>query len=455
MGIRYACASLSESALKHHLRGYFAATNGRRAGLLQSRDIAKTFLYALRTLSFGGSKRDISTLLQLITGDAGPDTPNLHQVLCWAQGEPGRKYVGVYLSLLVHARDRTVRHDIWNQYLQLLNDPTFSDWTSAYTYAETLLEVGEVSEAQTVLAQFSKCVGNRLPGISSFRGLQKFLRVDAICETLAQIASENELKSLLLTEIGHIEKRLGLKWSKNKHKGLSQAGVVGDKPILTIDGDSPGLESPERLLAEIQDWGGSKFAADLSQVADTLDDLEGELVPMAVTDWPNADMELYWAIHRSPVELCSESRLEIPDSQKVSASNLGLVKVTRSSNESLFAFEPPLHLMQLGYLLAKRSPPDDKESGGEAIDTSSQLHETGYLVTWDRVSGIFVLVFAGKGHGRIAPTTEFSTLAAPLGCATIIPIPPQIDACDVSKYRFPKYRLELDPGLDLGFDTRT
>ncbi|KAL4785281.1 hypothetical protein BJX76DRAFT_347184 [Aspergillus varians] len=454
MGMHYACLAFSESSLKHHLRGYVAARE-KHIGQADSHSLVKALLSSLRTLSFQDPKRGTSKLLRLVTGDPDSHTPSLHGILYWTKSNAKQDGVGDYLSLLVQAKSETTLQETWDIYLQsTVDDPDFTDFQSGYVYALSLVTAGDSSGALIALRQLSDRAGHNLPGISEFGGLSGLLVDDAITEALGQLVSEEEYARLLNAQISDIEKRLGIRWDDDKavHLGISDACDASDQPLLTMDGDSPGYESPERLIAEIQALGCSKSPADLSKLADVLDEYEGNLIPISIPSWSDPDTEFYWTVQRSPVELCSNtSPLGFDDPQNVSLSDLGLVKVIPSTDEGPFALAHTLHLIQLGYLLPKQS-----SHSRESSDDPSQLEELGYLVTWDRISGRFLIVFAGAGRGPVNPTAEFHILAAPSGYDAIVEINPLNNMRSLGpNIRIPKYRLEQDPALDLIFGMHT
>ncbi|KAL4922330.1 hypothetical protein BDW62DRAFT_207639 [Aspergillus aurantiobrunneus] len=453
MGMHYACLAFSESSLEYHLRGYLTATRAP-LGLVDSQRLVEGLLSSLRTLYFQDPMRDTSKLLRLVTGGGDPDTPNLHQIIYWTRDDATTPGLGNYLALLVQAKSETTRYEVWNRYLQrIIGDPEFTDFQQAYVYALSLVNAGDSSGSLTTLKQLSERARNDLPGISEFEGLRGLLEDDTISKELGHLASETEYARTLGVQISRIERRLGIKWesSEGVHEGISDTRPTSDQPILTMNGDSPGYDAPERLIEEIRALGCSKCPADLGKIADSLDEYEGTLIPISIPSWSEPNAEFYWAPQRSPVELRDNCSLEIENPQSISLLDIGLVKVIASREESPYALTRTLHLVQLGYLLAKQPPRPN-----ERLDDSPQPQESGHLVTWDRVSGRFLIVFAGTGRGPVDPTTEFHILAAPSGHDSIVEATPRNNMETVGpEIRIPKYRLEQDQGLDLIFDIHT
>ncbi|KAL4873079.1 hypothetical protein BDV12DRAFT_182701 [Aspergillus spectabilis] len=457
LGIYYACLVLSEPALEYHLWAY---SRDETLGMEESQRIVRALLRSLHALSFDDPKRDTSKLLRLVTGEAGSDAPNLHRVLYWSKGWGSEAESKVecgtataeYLSLLVLSKSDTIRQEVFDNFLKtLIYDLEFLQFPAAYNYARSLIDAGDSSGALTVLKQLSKIAGNTLPDINQSRGLNSFLRVNSICEELSQLAGDDEYAKILSVQLHHIERSLGIEWQreKNVHSAVSSPSrVASEQPLLTMDGDSFGYESPERLVEGIRTLGSSKSEADLSKVADLLDEYEGDLIPVTVYLDQPFDAEFYWAPQRSPVELRARSSSTKVDGQHNELlSNLGLVRVTTSNNGDPLASGGTLHLIQLGYLLQKQP-----SASGEGLDASPELKELGYLVTWDRILDRFLVVFTGTGRDRIEPTTDFHNFDAPHSLKAIM----GLDCLQHRKkgwdVRFPQYSLELDPSPNLVLD---
>ncbi|KAL6229990.1 hypothetical protein BDW75DRAFT_245250 [Aspergillus navahoensis] len=458
MGIRYACSAFSEPSLRHHLESYLAAS-GKPLGIYESLALVEGLLSALQTLSFQDPKRDTSSLLRLVTGEAGSDDPNLHRILFWARDDVSPIKVGGYLSLLVKAKNDTVRHKLWNEYLQRTvrnQNPILREYQSAYVYAMSLVDAGDSPGAVTALKQVSVLARNDLPGISHFERVRDLLKDDAIKEVLSRIVSEREYAKLLDIQLSDIEQRLGISWldyldpDESLHLGISDTRAASDQPLFNMDGDSPGYESPERLVAEIRAHGCTKSSIDLYRIANLLDEYEGSLIPISIESWPTSDAKLYWAPQRSPLEL-GKAVSGFDGSQNASLSELGLARVIASEEESPYALVQTLHLIQLGYLLAEQPI-----SSSEDSDVSPQLGETGYLVAWDRAHGRMLVVFAGTSRGPVDAAASFGDLSGPSAREAILMVHPPNNAWAMGpNIRIFRYRLEQDPSPDLFLDTQT
>ncbi|KAL4886938.1 hypothetical protein BJY04DRAFT_176865 [Aspergillus karnatakaensis] len=457
LGMFYAVNVSSSPALEYHLRGF---SGEKPLGVAKSNSIVRELLRSLHSLSFEESARDARKLLRLINGRAGSDdAPSLHKVLCWSQrslGAETRPTTPEYLSLLVHARADTLRQGMWDDLISYLVGQTgLLDrrlFHATYLYAGTLINAGQPAEALSVLKVLSKALGDKLPYLSRFKQLDIFLQDDKICGELPYLAGENEYMKILSSHLHSIERRLGLEWQpvQELHSAMSSQSVIASgQPLFTMDGASTGYEGPERLVEEVRTHGCSKLSADISKIVNLLDEYEGELIPVSVD--VSLDTEFYWAPQRSPVKLRARSSSPAKTDVKRNEvlADLGLVKVTTSRDEGLVASECSLHLIQLGYLLQKESRAlgsDTKELAG--------LKELGYMVTWDRVHGRFLLVYAGTVRGPVDPTIRLDRSFVPPGLRAIMRVKCLQHQIVGPHVRVPFYSLELDPSPNVMYDMR-
>lgn len=498
LGIHYACLAFSESALKYHLHGCLAARD-QPLDLEHSQYIVQSLLSFFRASSFHDPKRATDKFLSHVIGNSESESPSLCERLYWARADVRPVQVGGYLSFLVYAKVVKARLELWDRYLEHTvgcSEHDHREYQSAYEYAAALVDVDKLPGALRVLKQVSRRAGNDLPGISTFSRLDVLLKKKAIRESLSKFVSEREHTTILGAEINRIEQRLGIRWDPDRalHTAVSDAGDVTDQPLLSMDATSPGYDSPERLIAEITHLGDSKNPTHLNLIADLLDEYAGHLVPISIPFWSDPDTTFYWAPQRSSVELASLDQ----DSGRVKKlSDLGLMKVTADKGEGPFALAPSLHLVQLGMLYIQHSlaeqpefspepilgfpleqppkipemdfwqyptesleeherapeEPEDKpfEKHEERSDASSDLRETGYLVTWDRAFGRFLIVYIGKGRRAVDPTREFQVLDTDGAPDAIMEVYP-LDMAPTNTgptIGFPSYRVELDPSPDL------
>ncbi|BCS20786.1 uncharacterized protein APUU_21218A [Aspergillus puulaauensis] len=453
LGIYYACLTLSECSLDHHIRRYLAADSPIKAKLSEeeSLSLVKGLLSSLQAVSFQDPTRDTSNLLCLINGESQPDASNLHQILHWSRDDAKMSQVEDYLALLAQTGDTAIRRLMWEKYLRS-DDSEITGFHSGYVYATSMVRAGKPDDALAALRTLSKRAGNDLPRISEFENLNVLLKDDAINGELCQLVSEEEYTKILYVQISEVEKRLGLGFDDNALRERISDTSTSERPLLTIDGDTSGYESPKRLVAEIRALGCSKYPADLNKIGNLLDEFEGSFIPTRVPSWPGPDAEFYWAPQRSPGGLHKTPSQKSDSFPNTSVLDSGLVKVIPGHSQTPYPLGQTLHLMQLGYLLMKQQSPASKGHS----DISPQLEETGYLVTWDRVSGRFLIVFAGVEHGVVNPLTESHIRGGPSGRDAIVEINPlNYEHRLGPDIYIPNYRLEVDPSPDLIFDKRT
>ncbi|KAL4908923.1 hypothetical protein BDW74DRAFT_174150 [Aspergillus multicolor] len=448
IGMRYACAALSEPAFRHHLTQYLS-TGNQYLELSESVYLVRCLLSTLQALSFQDSEDKINDFIRLVSGSDGL---SLNEVLYWTRKDVVPIKVGDYLSLLVGLKDDRLEKQIWERYLNCLVQNTAApdpEAQSAYVYAMALVDAGKSSKAADILKQVSLVLVT-LPYISKFERARDLLNDEAISSELGELLSRNDHIKLMDIQLREIEQKLGITWlgelrpNESLHVGLSNSDVATTQPILDIDGESPGYESAERLVAELRARGRSKSPAALGEIADLLDEYEGTLIPISIGSWQSPTPRLYWAPERSPLKLGRASTgSEI--SQDASLSELGLVKVIASEEENAFVKAVrTLHLIQLGYLLTE-TPPSKACS-----DASPELEQSGHMVAWDRAHSRMLVVYAGTSRGKVDPLTVFPAYNEPAFLKTIVVVNPIHDTwAPGPTICIRGYRLELDPCPDL------
>ncbi|KAI9368218.1 hypothetical protein BJX61DRAFT_233829 [Aspergillus egyptiacus] len=453
--IYYACLALSETALERHLQAYAPAAEISPFSATTSHHLVKAILSSLQILSFQDPKRSTDTLRNIITGDDDLDAPSLHSMIYADYNGTYPTYVGDYLTLLVQLNSHSARYEVWEIYLNLIeNNLRTKNLATGYIYATALVRMGKPFEAVTALTQLSERTGlNDLPGIDRFEGLNELLRSDAVREAIPQLVNERTYAEILDNQLGSIERRLGIKWVGDReiHAGASQTfSDASEQPILNINGDSPGYASPERLVAEVKELGLSKSASQLSRIRDVLVDYEGHLISVSMPNWAAATGEFYWVPQCSPVEVRGKSPI-IDGNQNVSIPDLGLIRVLTCMEENPYAVARSLHLIPLGYLMKTRPPRSNEDSNG-----SPELEETGHIVTRDRGSARFLAVFVGRGRQSIDATSEIHVLDRPSGLDPVMQITALGDTNNFPAIQLSRYHLDLDPCPDLilGLETQ-
>ncbi|KAL5339481.1 hypothetical protein BJX70DRAFT_153987 [Aspergillus crustosus] len=446
LGIYYGCLLFSDSAVEYHLRAW---SRDRPLGLEASHRIVRALLRSLHALSFDDPKRDTSKMLRLVTGEDGSTNPSLHRVLYWSKGMPTNVTATVaYLSLLAHARSDTVRQEVWSNLSKVIGEePAGQKLEKIYNYAQTLVVTGDSSGALSTLKQLSKIAENTLPAINQSKALGSFLRVDKICEELPQLAGKQEYLKILAVQLLQIERSLGIEWQSetSEHSAIAEPfRIASEQPLFTIDGDSSGFQNPQKLIEGIRTLGLSKSLADLSKIGDLLDDYDGDLIPITLDSRLPTTGKIYWAPHREHVKFYARSPSELDSQREETLTNLGLVKLNASRDGQYLPSQGSLHLLQLGSLVTLQR---EDQAGGK-----SKLKELGYLVTWDRVSEVFLVIYCGVDRKPVSPTTAIQSSKAPSGLRAIMGMGSFHHHKQRWDIRFPEYTLELDPSPDLILD---
>jgi hypothetical protein len=458
LGMYYACLSFSASALKRHLDGYLAVGK-RRLDLKACTSLVNALFDSIQVLPFQGPSHDVSEMLKIVTGESAignRSEHNLHSIMCWAGHKGPTQPIGQYLSLLAKMQSDSLLQELWDRRMQALrHDSPSHMFQSAYGCVKALIDVGSRERAMTYLKQVSNCADNNLPGLSMSRDLRALLADEGVVEVLPQLAGK-EYPNILETQLKDIEKRLGITWSpqRSAHTSISDPHrISSQQALLTIDGDCAGYDSSARLIAEIEALGCSKSIAELGKIANLLDEHEGNQIHVSLTSTESLHYEFSWIPRRSPIEFSSNpSPMETDGFQHWSPSTLGLLRVRPSSDRIFLGTECSLHLIQLGYLVAR-----SKLASETGIEGAQNWKETGYIVTWDRAFGRFLVVFVRQSHGAFGTGEQCSVSHSLFGLGAILQIASRNDLLEQTYLRSlfwgsaSRYCVDVDPSPDLVF----
>lgn len=457
LGMYYACLAFSAPALQHHLDN-FGRSCSRHLTSEESVLLVRVLDTTLQGLVFQRPDFDAAAMLSVVAGESGsapPPRQTLHGILYWDGLENGSEDIGLYLTLLARLRSDSLLRRVWKQTLEKMAASSFPAFESTYGFVKSFVDTGKPQDAIKYFRQISENSNGALPDISRFQGLSGLLTDGEVCQILPELAGPEEYLRMVETQTEDMENRLGIRWRPrmSHHTDISDPSTIfTNQPLLTIDGESSGYESAQRLIAEIHTFGCSKSTAELGTIATLLDEHDGECIPVCVSREEDHPLEFCWFPQRSPVEWSSQSLpLSTDMSRPWSPLTLGLVRARLSSGSSFLTKERFLYLMQLGYLAVrpKNAPPGD----------SPPWKESGHIVAWDRVSGQFLMVHPDNGR-RIIGTSQLLEASAPQSSLVTIRVIYPMDnglreknwmvksLGQIRKSRI-KCQFEADPGLDL------
>ncbi|GFF37521.1 hypothetical protein IFM46972_05249 [Aspergillus udagawae] len=418
LGIYYACLSYSTAAIERHLRDLLAVRH-RRLGLRPSVALVDALYMSIRSFELQGDHPDTCSMLERVTGESGVDDASevtLHTILFWAL--PGKPMASIerYFRLLVKLKSRRLLDSVWGGVLKHLSaKPADHKFHTAYSCIMALIVEGDVAMATTYLEEISKRADNTLPYISEFKNLSVLLANQEICELLSRLSGEDEYLKILEVQLEHMERRLGINWlpEKSLHTSISDLSYnATGHPLLTMDGDSTGYESSERLIAEMQALGCSGSFSDLTRLANCLDEYGGEQIPVVQSSTEDTPLELAWVPQRCPVDVLDSSEVRPAEHTTTSPSSLGLLRLDPENAGLSPTDTRSLHLMQLGYLIIKPKAPSSEH----------EWRESGHIVALDRTSGQLFAVFVGKAQGRISPGIQSHMPQIPFDLNSIVKI---------------------------------
>jgi hypothetical protein len=453
--MHYACLSYSTAALERHLKDLLAI-NPKRFGLPSSVALVDALYMSIRSFELQGDHPDTGSMLKQVTGEPGLDDTSevtLHSILFWVGPTQLRQLtlIGRYFRLLVKLKSRELLDRLWSNVLSLLwakaTDRRFHD---AYSCIVALVVEGDVARATTYLEEISKRADDALPYISEFKDLSVLLANQEVCESLSRLCDQDEHLKVLEVQLEHMEKRLGINWlpEKSLHTSISDLSYnATGLPLLTMDGDSTGYESSERLIAEMHALGCSGSLSDLTRLANCLDEHGGEHIPVVQSSAENTLLELAWVPQRCPVDVLDSSEVRSGERTTNSPSSLGLIRLDPENAGLSPTDTRSLHLMQLGYLIIKPKAPSAEH----------EWRESGHIVALDRASGQLFAVFVGKAQGLISPGIQSHIPRIPFDLNSIMKIELRSDLNGIHhgdnhsspEFDITKCYLDVDPCKDL------
>lgn len=465
LGIQYACLGFSAPALKHHLHGY-RRVDSRRLDLQSSHELVKSLLSSLRSICFEDPGHDTSLMLSLITGEnRSPQDSQytLDDILYWSGNEACPESIETYASLLGKLGSENSLRRLWNRLRQKLSTdqgPQVLD--AAYSCVIAFVDAGKPETAAACLKEISQHANNALPAISRTSRITTLLAESNIRAALSELSGEQELTRILEDQLRVIESRLGLKWQEEQsfHSNINDPSCrVTERPLLTIDGESVGFDSAQRLVAEIRALGSSNSRSDLATIADLLNEHEGDEIPLFTQNHETGSLEFAWFPQCSPIEFSdgltpAGSNASVPRS----SSSLGLMRARFDDHGTPLGMERSLHLIQLGYL-GMRSASSVTDSDPSHPRPLDEWKDTGHIVAWDRVAGNFLIVFIGKGRGVIDPGLQSPSIQPPSGLGVVsklvMPDDPRDFKPSITDILFPEksagaaYHFDLDSNANL------
>lgn len=417
LGIYYACLSYSAAALEKHVKGY--SISHRRLDVETSVTLVDALYKSIRSFELQGDHPDTNSMLEQVTGESGFRSASkctLHTILYWAGPGTRTAYFDRYFRVLVKLKSHDVVNTKAGHLLQHLSPRSADhDFHTAYSCVMALIADGHIARATKYLERISRRAGNALPYISEFRNLSILLANREVCELLPRLCGDEEYPKILQVQLEHMEKRLGINWrpEKSLHTSISDLShIATGQPLLTMDGDSTGYESSERLIAEMHALGCSGSLSDLARLANCLDEYGGEQIPVVQSSPEDTPLELAWVPQRCPVDVLDPSEVGSGEQTTYSPSSLGLLRLSPENAGLSPTDTRTLHLMQLGFLIIKPKAPSSEHD----------WRESGHIVALDRNSGQLFAVFVGKGQGQISPGIQSHIPRTPSDLNSIVRI---------------------------------
>lgn len=455
LALYYAALGLLTSALPQLMQGY-SKFNSLRP--VQRNSAVLCALYqAIDSALFEDPHYDTRPLRAVLFGEG--ETTTRHQFkLSDALGclNERRDDWTICLCILARLRSKQTLRSLWNEYLKGFNSEDIGSCHSAYQVIVSLIQARRSDTALKFLEEIAQQAGGNLPHLETFGNVQSLVDDAVVSEALYDLVQEGENYKLLLeSRLEDVERRLAIHRADSKGTGQhhvhssithdSTWDTFQDEPLLTIGGDSAGYDHPVRLYAELRASGCSRSADTLGQLVNLLNEQDGNTLGIFAFDEDQASQphpELRWSPEHSPIEFSGSPLPTLYEHfPKLTPASLGLIRARSMIKGIPQGGTRCLHLLQLGSM-EMRSSPDDP------------WQPSGYIVTWDRQHGELIAVWVGKNWGVVDPGP--TPPDAPFG--TIMHIRTELGPDDLPVFAnsVPRdgmgtYYLDVDPGVDLGF----
>lgn len=460
LGMSYASACSSPYALKRYVAQYIEGGHGSLSNEAAT-DVIKKLISGLRSRIWEDSTFLTTQLREVVAGldVGGSDSPvNLHSILDISADTLESESVREYITLLGILGSMERLSALWAKILTTLgSDQTPGLLNAAVRCLEVFIEAGNAEKAVQAAREASQIFDLN---VSLPITLWKSLLEHDTSGLLYDVPSQQTAELILQKELHLIETNLGAVWGGVQHikahdtmptskardsgelKAYSELGV-GEASTFTVT---------KRLLDMTVANGSSKHASTISTVANLLHEFEGAEIPLGVNDL--LQQEYAWFPQSSSIEFTTGPKppAAFDMTASWSTASLGLIRARPDCDGAPLRFGRHIHLMQLGYISARKATP----VGQPNINDDERWTRTGHVIGWDRLNRCFMILWVGNGFGTINPGLLHPTLPATLPYLSAKV--DMIESNGVSRLNMDSIRpldntraywLDLDPAFDL------
>ncbi|KAK2740636.1 hypothetical protein FQN57_006005 [Myotisia sp. PD_48] len=410
LGMSYAAKSFSVHSLRYYIRQYYRGGYGpvpQQTAII----LVQALRAGLQLRLWENPTLDKTQFLHAITGaDSKPhSSEGSFQSLLDLSNLEDNELVGPYVLLLGELGDLEAVSKIWSDlHSKLTTSPSKATIRSILACIESFLRLDSPNQAIDAAYQASKEVNiNELCSIDVWKSL---LEHDSK-GILRDVISPQTVTSMVEADLESLELVLGHAWTGDengyyihpramaKFAGSNNADDIYESVLCYPDGFSR-QKFVRFLQTSIKNDGYSRSRASLSRVADLLNEFEGVKVPLGEADVMGMGQVEYALFPCcSPVEFRSNRPEAGCDmNQPFTPASLGLLTVRPDGDSGMLRSHPALHLMQIGYVGARKFPVLNEDGEPE---TNSWAY-TGHIIGWNRTSSNLEMLWIGpKGPGAI------------------------------------------------------
>ncbi|KAJ6171444.1 hypothetical protein N7470_000511 [Penicillium chermesinum] len=291
LGMYYAALSLSIPTFKHFFTQWKYSGNPTMHFGAQ---IIEGLYHAVDTKLFINPSYDTRPLLKMVTGEGIPGrslkdaTIVYDKLLATIRQEP--RLVLHLLCLLTALQSDVFLYRLWDKFLRRASSWNEEIFYGAYHVVQALIKFQRSETALDFLESLAKQCNGTLPHLTTAPNLHVLTDDRIVGKGLPDLLNDTDYQSLIDTRFQDMEQRLGIRWEGEHqvHQNIALNTATGswseftDHPLITIDGDCSGYDDMSRLCPEIATHGCSKSPEELGQIAELLQELEGNVQPVQV-----------------------------------------------------------------------------------------------------------------------------------------------------------------------------
>ncbi|KAI5302494.1 hypothetical protein KEM56_000650, partial [Ascosphaera pollenicola] len=347
-----------------------------------------------------GLNKDGQRINGAAPGNGALDTPeqvrhDLFSLVNWGRYRITLRALGEFARLVATLGSTTILREAYPILSRRIASPESATWKPAIKTLDTCVHACLATRDYELAIRFAVLLAKAtsIEQVLPMRTVMTLLLHDKSMELHNYVKAWTG-ESFLRERLSSVERRLGVVWDEEtgKHVFEEDMDLWEDQKKRQLSEATPRLPAKvSKLLEEVIQSGSSSSVDEISQVIDTLDDTDGLTISLGTYQSPDnkGTYEYAWFPESAPIQFSKPT-------SPTPASSFGLLRTRPRLVENLSHLDRTRHLLQLGYIGARKLHPSSPSS-------DEKYTPTGHILAWDRREQVFVVMYIGKGHGTVAP----------------------------------------------------